>query len=51
MHLLLDSENYPAMHFLPNGDAAFVICNVKEFLKLLMKKYRLTKFGYFIGKL
>jgi len=51
MHLLLDPENYSTMHFLPNGDA-FVICNVKEFLKSLMKKYfRLTKFGCFIGKL
>jgi len=52
MHLLLDPENYSAMHFLSNGDA-FVICNVKEFLKSLrMKKYfRLTNFGSFIGKL
>jgi len=31
---------------------AFVLCNVKEFSKSLMKKYfRLTKFGRFIGKL
>jgi hypothetical protein len=51
MHLLLDPENYSAMHFLPSGDA-LVICNVKEFLKSLMNKYfRLTKFGCFIGKL
>jgi len=51
MQLLLDPEHYSAMHFLPNGDE-FVICNVKEFLKSLMKKhFRLTKFGCFIGKL
>jgi len=51
MHLLLDPENYSAMHFVPNGEA-FVICNVKEFSKSLMNKYfRLTKFGRFIGKL
>lgn len=45
MHVLLDPENYPAMHLLPNWDA-FIIRNVKEFLKLLMKSYssRLTKF-------
>ncbi len=51
MHLLLDPEHYSAMHFLPNGDE-FVICNVKGFVKSLMKKhFRLTKFGCFIGKL
>jgi len=51
MRLLLDPENHSTLSFLPHN-RAFAVSNAKAFSKFLMRrKFKLTKFGCFVGKL